>query len=153
DDKVVQSAAGQMWLDGRGFVAPSIAPDGRARYTAVVQWPPGYSIAYAAAIRAVRDPFLARYAIDLAAGASFLLARWRLTRAMHTPGAVRIVFLYWTAAVSAITRLPSSDAVALAAYSIALAALLGAARGSIVTWCAAGGFAAGMAGAVRFAYW
>ena len=152
-DKVVQAAAGQAWLDGRGFVAPVAGADGRAAWLPVVQWPPGYSIAYAAAIRLLRDPFLATTSIDIAAAAVFLFAWWPLANMMRRPSAARGAFIYWTCAASAITFLPSSDSLALACYSVALAAMLAAARGGGAPRVAVAGLAVGAACAVRFAYW
>jgi hypothetical protein len=166
DDKVVQASAGQAWLDGHAFSTAVVSRSGEVSRVPVVQWPPGYSIAYAAMRTSLVDPFRATYAIDLLSVLAFFLA-WYLicatmisssgpSRPSREPGHLAM-WLYWGLAFSPITRLRSSDLLALALYSVALAALLRAPAGRIglprFVINIIAGIAAGAAGAVRYAYW
>src|SRR5712691_2020060 len=153
-DKVVQASAGQSWLDGFGFSAPIVDAAGRVTREPVVQWPPGYSAVYALALRGARDPFLVTYAVDLVATIVFLAAWWRLFNVLGATidRRTRVVFwAYWAVAYSAITSLRSSDLMAAACYSAAMALAIAPRRR--IAWLAVAGLAGGAAAAVRFAYW
>jgi hypothetical protein len=152
-DKRVQAAAGQAWLDGLGFSTVHIGAAGEFVREPLRQWPAGYSLLYAVAMRTVNDPLIAAFVIDLTAMLLFLIAWHAILSAAGEAIAMRtraILWAYWALVWSPALRLPSSDLVAAACFSAALAIAVNRRRPPMFFVV---GVAAGIAAAVRYAYW
>ncbi|MBI3403182.1 MAG: hypothetical protein HY048_17360 [Acidobacteria bacterium] len=156
-DKVMQASAGQAWLDQLGYSVASVNSVGAVVRAPVVHWPPGYSLAYAMLLRVLVDPLRATYAIDVVAAIVFLVSWWRIFRAMRSSIDQRaevVFWTYWALVCSPIFRLPSSDLASVAFFSAAIAVGLATSREAVGVWRGLlGGTLAGVASAVRFAYW
>jgi hypothetical protein len=166
-DKVDQLAGAARLHAGHGLTLPELNALDLARPLArpLVGWPPGYSYLATALLHAGLGIWQAAFVIDTIA-AGLYLASWYVLMAHSGLGRhSRLwLWLFWALAYCPLVRLTSSDQLAAGLFSAALAlGMVSVQAGSIgppgkQAWKAAvaatlAGTTAGLAGAVRFAYW
>ncbi len=170
-DKVDQLAGAVRLCAGRGLTLEELNARDLAQPLArpLVGWPPGYSYLAAGLLSAGLGIWQAALAIDALSAALFLAAWYVL--AGHSGLARRgrtWLWIFWALAYCPLVRLTSSDQLAVALYSAALAMgamcvhagfgepaapASSAAAPMALLASLLSGVTAGLAGAVRFAYW
>ncbi|MCL6501041.1 MAG: hypothetical protein K6T86_00060 [Pirellulales bacterium] len=164
-DKVDQLAGAVRLCAGQGLTIGELNPAdlARPRWRPLAGWPPGYSYLAAGFLAAGLDVWQAALAIDWLAALVYL-ASWYVLAAYSGLGrrASLWFWTYWAIAYCPLVRLTSSDQLAAAIFSLALVLGMSSvpagaadppARRKGVLCAAFAGLTAGLAGAVRFAYW
>ncbi len=155
-DKVEQVVAAKSWLAGNSLSVPRLDTRdlGAERRGPLVGWPPGYSMAVAGGMSLGLSSWQAALVLDWLSTLTFYTAWLFLLQRQPWPVAAG-VWLYWLLGAQQLSGLTSSDALAVALFSAALASAVAAcqypARRGILALVS--GLAAGAAASVRFAYW
>lgn len=166
-DKVDQLAGAARLCAGAGLALEELNADDLASPLArpLVGWPPGYSYLAAGLLIAGLDIWHTALAIDILSAALYLAGWYFLAGHSNMGRRGRLwMWVFWALAYLPLVRLTSSDQLAVALFSVALAmgavcvragqaerAARGACRAVLAAVMA--GLMAGLAGAVRFAYW
>lgn len=154
-DKILQVAAGQSWLDGRGLTYPFSGPGGVVLRRPMTDWPPLYSAAFAGAQKATGNLFASIVVVDVLAAAVFAVA-WTLILlrvAREEPRTAVATWTFWALGCTPLTFIPASDGAALALFSAAVACTMrGLERDRGRWWTAGAGLCAGAAVAMRYLY-
>ena len=158
-DKGFQIAAAQALLDGHGLSTLRVSPDHPAEplRLPLAGWPPGYSLAVAALLAWRNDVWTACLVVDLVSIAIFFVAWFAIFQklAAQIAGGTKIlVWIVWIFVTNPLMPMTSAELLAQALFSAAVyfCVACGETRGT-GRLAAAYGVCAGLAAAVRYAYW
>ncbi|NIP85965.1 MAG: hypothetical protein GTO03_10540 [Planctomycetales bacterium] len=157
-DLAAQMGAAQSLLDGDGLTYPAhSATSPVPQREKLSQWPPGYSVLFAAVLAPLGDPWQATFLLDTASillffGSWFVMIR--MLRPYVSSTAALLVWSYWAFIWNPLLLLQGSNLVTVAIFSCGLACCLATAGGRRPRLAAvACGVCLGLAAALRYAYW